>query len=325
MEYYASKKVVVPGGAGFIGSHLVERLLNLEAEVHVLDNFRTGSRGNLARLNGNGQLQLTEHDITQPARIDADIVINLACPASPVHYQADPIATLKTSVFGINNLLEWCRAFDGRLVHASTSEVYGDPLQHPQREDYWGNVNPLGVRACYDEGKRAAETLAMDYHRIHGCDVRLPRIFNTYGPNMAVNDGRVVSNFITQALAGAPLTVAGDGSQTRSFCFVSDTVEALLRFGALDGLSGEVINLGNPNEISVSELASIVIEMTESSSKIEYIPQAIDDPVRRNPDISKAGLCLDWCPRVSLREGLDATIGYFRALKNSNTQMAEVE
>lgn len=311
IEYYSEKTVIIPGGAGFIGSHLIERLLSMGAVVTVLDNFHTGSAKNLTHLNNSNQFRLIEHDVVQPIDVNADIIFNLACPASPIHYQHDPIKTLQTSVIGINNLLELAKTTGARMVHSSTSEVYGDPLQHPQIETYWGNVNPIGIRSCYDEGKRAAETLAMDFHRMHGVDVRLPRIFNTYGPRMAHNDGRVVSNFIVQALAGRDITIYGDGSNTRSFCYVSDMVEALLRIGATDGIGGEAINVGNPGEFSVLELAEKIIEMTNSNSSIAFLPLPEDDPTKRKPDITKAKNLLDWGPKVMLEDGLVETIKYF--------------
>lgn len=311
VSYYKDKAVLVPGGAGFIGSHLVERLLSLGAAVTVLDNFHTGTAKNFASQQNDNQFRLIEQDVVHPIDINADIIFNLACPASPVHYQYDPIKTLQTSVIGINNLLELAKATGARMVHASTSEVYGDPLQHPQTETYWGNVNPIGIRSCYDEGKRAAETLAVDFYRIHGVDVRLPRIFNTYGPRMAKDDGRVVSNFIVQALNGDDITIYGDGSNTRSFCYVSDMVDALLRLGAVDGIGGEAINVGNPVEFSVLELAQKIIEMTGSASKISYLPLPEDDPTKRKPDISKAKKLLGWEPKIMLETGLAETIKYF--------------
>jgi len=309
--YYKDKMVLVPGGAGFIGSHLVERLLSLGAAVTVLDNFHTGTAKNFIPQKNGNQFHLIEHDVVQPIEINAHVIFNLACPASPVHYQYDPIKTLQTSVIGINNLLELAKATGARMVHASTSEVYGDPLQHPQTETYWGNVNPIGIRSCYDEGKRAAETLAVDFYRIHGVDVRLPRIFNTYGPRMAKDDGRVVSNFIVQALAGDDITIYGDGSNTRSFCYVSDMIDALLRLGAVDDIGGEAINVGNPVEFSVLELAEKIIEMTGSASKIAYLALPEDDPTKRKPDITKARKMLGWKPTVMLEDGLVETIKYF--------------
>lgn len=311
MKYYEGKIVLIPGGAGFIGSHMVERLLSYGANVVVLDNLHTGCRSNLSYANDNPALQFFDQDIVHPVNIKSDIIFNLACPASPVHYQHDPVKTLQTSVIGINNLLELCRASGARLVHASTSEVYGDPLEHPQRETYWGNVNPIGIRACYDEGKRAAETLAMDFHREYGVDVRLPRIFNTYGPRMAQNDGRVVSNFIMQALAGQDITVYGDGSATRSFCYVSDMIDALLLTGASNDANGEAINVGNPDEFTILELAEMVISMTGCTSKVVLKPLPQDDPTRRKPDITKSGQILGWVPSIPLSEGLPKTIAYF--------------
>lgn len=313
IEYYSGKMVIIPGAAGFVGSHLVERLLSMGAVVTALDNFHTGSVKNFCHLTNSNQFRLIEHDIVQPLDIDVDfdVIFNLACPASPIHYQRDPIKTLQTSVIGVNNLLELAREMNARMIHTSTSEVYGDPLQHPQTESYWGNVNPIGIRSCYDEGKRAAETLAVDFHRIHGVDVRLPRIFNTYGPRMAHDDGRVVSNFIVQALAGNDITIYGDGSNTRSFCYVSDMVEALLRMGATDGIGGEAINVGNPVEFSVLELAEKVLEMTDSASSIAFLPLPEDDPTKRKPDISKAKKLLGWEPKIKLEDGLVETIKYF--------------
>lgn len=309
--YYKDKTVLVPGGAGFIGSHLIARLLSLGAAVTVLDNFHTGLRRNVLCHTAGNQLRLVEHDVVQPIDIKSDIIFNLACPASPRYYQHDPIKTMQTSVIGINNILELAKTTGARVVHASTSEIYGDPLQHPQTETYWGNVNPIGIRSCYDEGKRAAETLAVDFHRIHGVDVRLPRIFNTYGPNMAHNDGRVVSNFIVQALAGKDITIYGDGSNTRSFCYVTDMVEALLRIGAAEGIGGEAINVGNPVEFSVLTLAQKVIEITQSRSEITFLPLPEDDPAKRKPDISKAEKLLGWAPEIRLEDGLVDTIKYF--------------
>ena len=311
MGFYSGKEVLVPGGAGFIGSHLVPTLLEAGARVTVLDNFHTGCESNLASVAVNPCFALVEHDIIEPYASDAEIIFNLACPASPVHYQHDPIKTLRTSVFGVNHLLALCKTTGARLVHASTSEVYGDPLQHPQVESHWGNVNPVGIRACYDEGKRAAETLAMDFHRVHGVDVRIPRIFNTYGPRMAHNDGRVVSNFIIQALAGDEMTVFGDGSATRSFCYVADMVAALMALGAAKAGAGEVVNLGNPVEYSVHLLAETIIAKTNSKSRIAYCPLPKDDPTRRRPDISKAKALLGWEPVVDLDAGLAKTIAYF--------------
>lgn len=311
MEYYNGKTVFVPGGAGFIGSHLVERLLNLGSVVTIIDNLHTGSTANFSHLADSNRFHFIEHDVTRAIDIKADIIFNLACPASPVHYQNNPIETLRTSVFGVNNLLELAKETGARLVHSSTSEVYGDPLQHPQSETYWGNVNPIGIRSCYDEGKRAAEALAVDFHRIHNVDVRLPRIFNTYGPRMALNDGRVVSNFIVQALAGDDITIYGDGTNTRSFCYVSDMVEALLKIGSTEDIGGQAINVGNPGEFSVLELAETIVKMTASKSKIVFLPLPEDDPSKRKPNIDKATELLGWMPEVNLMEGLTNTIEYF--------------
>ena len=314
MNYYLNKNVLVPGGAGFIGSHLVPRLLDMGAHVTVLDNFHTGCKSNLKSVVSHPHLKIMHHDIVQPISIDTDIVFNLACPASPVHYQSDPIKTLKTSVIGTNNLLDLCHSTGARLVHASTSEVYGDPRQHPQKESYWGNVNPIGIRSCYDEGKRAAETLAMDFYRLHNIDVRISRIFNTYGPNMALNDGRVVSNFVIQALTGQNITVYGDGSASRSFCYASDMVDALILLGARERAAGSVVNLGNPIEFTVLELANKIVSMTKSKSKIVFKPLPQDDPTMRRPDISRAIELLDWVPKVELEHGLLETIGYFSSM-----------
>ncbi len=311
MEYYSGKRVLVPGGAGFIGSHLVDALLALGASVTVIDNLHTGCRSNFSPASGHNRFHFVEKDVSDPIDGSFDLIFNMACPASPVHYQADPIGTWRTSILGMANLLEYCKETGARLVHTSTSEVYGDPLEHPQKETYWGNVNPVGERSCYDEGKRAAETLAYDYHRMHGVDVRLPRIFNTYGPRMARNDGRVVSNFITQALEGRDITIYGDGSNTRSFCYVSDMVEVLLRIGAADGIGGEVFNVGNPGEFTISELGELVLSLTGSPSKLVYRPLPKDDPTRRRPDIGKVSAKLDWTPVVPLQEGLEKTIAYF--------------
>lgn len=316
MEYYQNKHVVVPGGAGFIGSHLIEKLSEYGAHVTVIDNFQTGFQRNVLR----SDIKVVHANIIDVDLPVADLIFNLACPASPVHYQADPIGTWEASVLGIYNILRSANQSGARVVHASTSEVYGDPAAHPQTENYWGNVNPNGIRACYDEGKRAAETIAMDYHRVHGVDVRLPRIFNTYGPRMAVNDGRVVTNFISQALADEDITVFGDGSNTRSFCYVSDMVDALLRVGAVEGLAGEVINLGSPNEFSVIELARKTIALTGSRSKISFRDLPQDDPRQRQPDISIAKELLGWEPLVQLEEGLRETISFY-AEQGSDTNL----
>lgn len=309
--------MLVAGGAGFIGSHLCERLLAAGHDVLVLDNFSTGRRKHLASLDSRsrpgGRLQVLDHDVTEPLpakAADATRLFNLACPASPAHYQARPVQTVLASALGGWRLLEAARAGGTRLLQASTSEVYGDPQQHPQSEQYWGHVNPNGPRACYDEGKRCAEAMAEAYGRQYGVQVRVARIFNTYGPRLRPGDGRVVSNFIVQALRGEPLTVYGDGSQTRSFCYVDDTVEALLRL--MDADDSGPVNIGNPVETSVLELAEMVLRLCRSRSTLARVPLPIDDPVRRRPDISRARQLLDWAPRVSLEDGLRQTIDYFR-------------
>jgi UDP-glucuronate decarboxylase len=303
--------ILVTGGAGFIGSHLCEQLLGAGHDVICLDNFFTGSKENIRSLVRNDHFELVRHDIVNPIYLEVDRIYNLACPASPVHYQMNPIKTIKTSTVGMVHMLGLAKRVKARLLQASTSEVYGDPEEHPQKESYWGNVNPIGVRSCYDEGKRVAETLCMDYHRNNRVDVRIVRIFNTYGPRMHPNDGRVVSNFIVQALRGQPVTIYGDGSQTRSFCYVDDLVAGLIRMMENDQTTGPV-NLGNPAEITVQELAERVIKLTGSSSKIEVRPLPQDDPRKRKPDISLAKKVLEWEPRVSLDDGLRRTIDYFR-------------
>ncbi len=306
-------KYLVTGAAGFIGSHICDELLRRGHDVIAMDIFSTGSRDNLAHLDGNSRLTIVRHDVNLAVEgIEPDFIMNFACPASPLQYQIDPIRTLKTSLIGTLNLLELARKLDVPIFHASTSEVYGDPHVSPQREDYWGNVNPIGPRACYDEGKRAAETLLFDFHRVHGVRIKVARIFNTYGPRMAVNDGRVVSNFIVQALRGEPITIYGDGTQTRSFCYVSDLVTGIL---ALVESSDEVtgpINLGNPVEMTVAELARRVIDATGSSSTIEFHQLPIDDPKQRRPDIGLAKDVLNWLPSVSLEVGIGKTAEYFR-------------
>lgn len=306
-------RILVTGGAGFIGSHLCERLLLDGHEVVCLDNFFTGSKENILPLMGNPRFELIRHDITQPILLEVERVFNLACPASPVHYQYNPVKTIKTSVLGTIHMLGLAKRVRARILQASTSEIYGDPEMHPQTEEYWGNVNPIGVRSCYDEGKRVAETLMMDYHRQNGVDIRIVRIFNTYGPRMAVNDGRVVSNFIVQALKGEDITVYGDGGQTRSFCFVSDMVEGMARMMDHDGITGP-INLGNPAETSILEFARRIIDLTGSSSRINFNPLPADDPKQRQPDISKARTLLGWEPQVDVDSGLKKTIDYFDAL-----------
>jgi UDP-glucuronate decarboxylase len=305
---------LVTGGAGFVGSHLCERLLAEGRAVVCVDNFQTGREDNIAHLRRDPHFEVLRHDVTVPLFLDADEVYNLACPASPAHYQADPVHTVKTNVYGAINMLELARHAGARILQASTSEVYGDPQEHPQRETYWGHVNPVGPRACYDEGKRCAETLFFDMHRRHGTAIKVARIFNTYGPRMAVDDGRVVSNFIVQALRNEPITVHGDGSQTRSFCYVSDLVDALVALmRSPEALTGPV-NLGNPAELSVLALAEKVVALTGSRSAIVRKPLPVDDPVRRRPDIGRAERELGWQPRVDLDQGLAETISYFDRL-----------
>lgn len=306
------KRIVVTGGAGFLGSHLCERLLEEGNKVVCVDNFFTGSEENINNLPNNHHFRIEREDITEPIfGLECDQIYNLACPASPIHYQKNPIRTFKTSVLGTLNMLGVARRTGARILQASTSEVYGNPLEHPQKETYWGNVNTIGPRACYDEGKRAAETLMMDYHRREGVNIRIARIFNTYGPRMAADDGRVVSNFIVQALKGEDLTIYGDGSQTRSFCYVTDLIDGLVRLMNQENHTGP-INLGNPNEFSMLELAEKVLVLTSSSSKIVYKDLPQDDPTRRQPDITLARTILSWEPIVPLEEGLKKTIAYFQ-------------
>src|ERR687885_1929040 len=306
-------RVLVTGGAGFIGSHLCERLLGEGHEVLCVDNYYTGSRQNIAGFLTNPRFEAMRHDVTFPLYVEVDEIYTLACPASPVHYQQDPVQTTKTSVHGAINMLGLAKRLGATILQASTSEVYGDPLVHPQTEDYWGNVNPIGRRSCYDEGKRCAETLFFDYYRQHGVDVRIARIFNTYGPRMHPKDGRVVSNFIVQALRGEPITIYGDGQQTRSFCYVADLVDGLSRFMAAGGDPGPV-NLGNPGEFTVLGLAALVLRLTGSPSQLTFEPLPEDDPKQRRPDISRAKSLFGWEPKVPLEEGLKDTIGYFRTL-----------
>jgi UDP-glucuronate decarboxylase len=311
---YPSLRVMVTGGAGFLGSHLCERLLGEGHEVLCIDNYFTGRRQNVAHLLSNPRFELMRHDVTFPLYVEVDEIYNLACPASPVHYQFDPVQTTKTSVHGAINMLGLAKRTRAKIFQASTSEVYGDPLVHPQTEDYRGNVNPIGPRACYDEGKRCAETLFFDYHRQHEVRIRVARIFNTYGPNMHPNDGRVVSNFIVQAIKGEPITLYGDGSQTRSFCYVDDLIEAFLRLmAAPDEVTGPM-NLGNPGEFTIRELAEKVIALTGSKSKLEFRPLPADDPLQRKPDISLARNTLGWEPKIALEDGLTRTIAYFRQI-----------
>lgn len=308
---HLNKRILVTGGAGFIGSFLCERLLETGAEVLCVDNFFTGTRTNVAHLLDNKRFELMRHDVTFPLFVEVDEIYNMACPASPVHYQYDPVQTTKTSVHGAINMLGLAKRVRAKILQASTSEVYGDPEIHPQTEDYWGNVNPIGARSCYDEGKRCAETLFFDYHRQHRLRIKVARIFNTYGPRMHPNDGRVVSNFIVQALRGEDITLYGDGSQTRSFCYVDDLVEGLMRLmGTGDDVTGP-INLGNPGEFTIRELAEIVIELTGAKSKLVHRPLPSDDPKQRQPDITRARNTLDWEPTIRLREGLGKTIAYF--------------
>jgi UDP-glucuronate decarboxylase len=314
-------RILVTGGAGFIGSHLCDRLLEQGHEVQCLDNFFTGNKDNIRHLLSHDHFELLRHDVIQPILVEVDRIYNLACPASPIHYQYNPVKTIKTSVLGALNMLGLAKRVKARILQASTSEVYGDPREHPQKETYWGNVNPIGLRSCYDEGKRAAETLFMDYHRQNKVDIRIVRIFNTYGPRMAANDGRVVSNFIVQALRGEPLTVYGDGSQTRSFCYVDDLVDGMIRMMECDDFIGPV-NLGNPTEHTILDFARLILKFTAETQssqrkiniegKIEYRQLPADDPTQRRPDISLAAQRLDWKPKIGLEEGLKKTIEYFR-------------
>ncbi len=310
-KYNVRKRVLVTGGAGFIGSHLCTRLLSEGNEVLCADNFFTGSKDNIRGLLDNPLFELMRHDVTFPMYVEVDQIYNLACPASPVHYQYDPVQTTKTSVHGAINMLGLAKRIRATILQASTSEVYGDPSVHPQPEEYWGNVNPLGTRACYDEGKRCAETLFFDYHRQHGLAIKVARIFNTYGPNMHPNDGRVVSNFIMQALQGETISVYGDGGQTRSFCYVDDLVDGLMRLMNSEKSVTGPINLGNPDEFTIRQLAELVIEMTGSTSKIAEFPLPQDDPRQRQPEIRKAKDILGWVPGIALKQGLRKTIDYF--------------
>jgi UDP-glucuronate decarboxylase len=305
-------RILVTGGAGFLGSHLADRLLEMGHDVVVADNFYTGSKENIAHLLNNPKFELIRHDVTFPLYIEVDGIFNLACPASPIQYQKNPVQTFKTSVHGAINMLGLAKRTGARFLQASTSEIYGDPAESPQVESYWGNVNPIGVRACYDEGKRAAETLTFDYHRQFGLDIRVARIFNTYGPRMAVDDGRVISNFIVQALKNEPITVYGEGKQTRSFCFVDDLIRGLISLFFAERIC-EPINLGNPNPTNMIDLANEIITMTDSSSKIEFRPLPQDDPRQRNPDISRARILLGWEPQIQRADGIERTIEYFGA------------
>ncbi len=311
MSYYGRKRILVTGGAGFIGSHLCEMLLRQGHEVLCVDNFYTGDKRNLGWCREHENFELLRHDVTFPLYVEVDQIYNLACPASPIHYQHDPVQTTKTSVHGAINMLGLAKRLKARILQASTSEVYGDPLMHPQREEYWGNVNPIGTRACYDEGKRCAETLFFDYYRQHRLAIKILRIFNTYGPRMHPNDGRVVSNFIVQALRSQPITVYGEGSQTRSFCYVDDQLEVMVGLmNTADDFIGP-LNAGNPEEFSINELAQLTIELTGSKSKIVYKPLPKDDPTQRCPDIALAAKHLNWKPKIPLRAGLQKTIAYF--------------
>jgi UDP-glucuronate decarboxylase len=316
------QSILVTGGAGFLGSHLCERLLGQGHNVLCVDNFFTGRKRNIEHLLGDTRFELVRHDVTFPLYVEVDAIYNLACPASPIHYQHDPVQTTKTSVIGAINMLGLAKRLKCRIFQASTSEVYGDPTLHPQPEEYWGNVNPIGPRSCYDEGKRCAETLFFDYHRQHKLEIKVVRIFNTYGPRMHPNDGRVVSNFIVQALKGDPITIYGNGEQTRSFCYVSDLIEGFLRLmNSPASLTGPV-NMGNPNEFTMKELAHTVLEMTGSKSKIVHMPLPQDDPKQRQPDISQAKRELNWQPTVQLRDGLRQTIGFFDRLLSDGRPVA---
>ena len=304
-------RILVTGGAGFLGSHLSEKLLLNGHDVIAADNFFTGSRDNVKHLLDNKNFELIRHDVTIPLFIEVDAIVNMACPASPVHYQRNPVQTLKTSLIGAVNMLGLAKRTGARILQASTSEVYGDPEISPQVEDYWGNVNPIGIRSCYDEGKRASESLFYDYHRQYGVDIKIARIFNTYGPRMAMDDGRVVSNFIIQALRNEPITMYGDGSQTRSFCYVSDLINGLEKLLLTDSNVQGPINIGNPTEFTIHELAELIIKQTNSKSKIEFMPLPQDDPKQRKPDISLALKVLNWEPGITLSEGLSLSIPYF--------------
>jgi UDP-glucuronate decarboxylase len=306
------KRSLVTGGAGFLGSHLCDRLIADGHEVLCIDNYFTGRRQNIAHLIGNPSFEAMRHDVTFPLYVEADEIYNLACPASPIHYQHDPVQTTKVNVHGAINMLGLAKRLGARILQASTSEVYGDPDVHPQPEGYWGRVNPIGIRSCYDEGKRCAETLFFDYWRQHKIEIKVMRIFNTYGPRMHLNDGRVVSNFIVQALKGEPITIYGDGSQTRSFCYVDDLIEGMVRFmGSPADFTGPV-NIGNPHEMTMIELAEVIVKQVGGASKIQFLPLPADDPRQRKPDITLAGAALGWQPKVSLADGLAETISYFK-------------
>jgi UDP-glucuronate decarboxylase len=312
-----NKRILVTGGAGFLGSHLCDNLLENGNDIICVDNFFTGSKDNIVHLLDNPYFELIRHDITIPMHHEVDEIFNLACPASPIHYQFDPVKTTKTSVHGAINMLDLAKRKNAKILQASTSEVYGDPKEHPQTEAYWGNVNPIGIRSCYDEGKRCAETLFFDYHRQFRLNIKVVRIFNTYGPRMHPDDGRVISNFIVQALQQKPITIYGDGTQTRSFCYVDDLIDGFVRFMSTDNHLTGPINLGNPNEHTMLEIAKIIIELVGSNAKIEFRPLPQDDPTRRKPDISKAQKELNWEPKIHLAEGLKKTIEYFDKLLSS--------
>ena len=312
-----NKRILITGGAGFLGSHLCDKLLENGNDIICVDNFFTGSKDNIVHLLDNPYFELIRHDITIPLHHEVDEIFNLACPASPIHYQFDPVKTTKTSVHGAINLLDLAKRKNAKILQASTSEVYGDPKEHPQTETYWGNVNPIGIHSCYDEGKRCAETLFFDYHRQFQLNIKVVRIFNTYGPRMHPDDGRVISNFIVQALQQKPITIYGDGTQTRSFCYVDDLIDGFVRFMSTDNHLTGPINLGNPNEHTMLEIAKIIIELVGSSAKIEFRPLPQDDPTRRKPDISKAQKELNWEPKIHLAKGLKRTIEYFDKLLSS--------
>ena len=314
MNRFDHKKVLVTGGAGFLGSHLCDRLLSDEYEVLCVDNYFSGAKQNIQHMLGHANFDLKRHDVTFPLYVEVDKIYHLACPASPIHYQLDPVQTVKTNVHGSINILGLAKRTRARILQASTSEVYGDPEVHPQSEDYWGRVNPIGPRACYDEGKRCAETLFFDYQRQHGLEIKVARIFNTFGPRMRADDGRVISNFIVQALRDEPLTIYGDGRQTRSFCYVDDLIDGLLKLMSTPPDFSGPVNLGNPVEFTMRELAEKIIDLAGSKSKLSYHPLPVDDPVQRRPDISLASAVLDWQPTVSLEDGLEKTISYFEGI-----------
>ncbi len=316
-------RILITGGAGFLGSHLCERLLKESHEVVCLDNFFTGRRENVLHLMNNPRFELIRHDVIEPILLEVDQIYNLACPASPIHYQYNPVKTAKTIVMGAINMLGLAKRVRARILQASTSEIYGDPHVHPQTESYWGNVNPIGIRSCYDEAKRLAETLMMDYRRQNDVDIRIARIFNTYGPRMLENDGRVVSNFIVQALRGEELTIYGKGEQTRSFCYVDDLIEGLIRLMNVEGVH-DPVNLGNPGEFTIHELAQEVMRLCGSGAGIKYCPLPQDDPTQRQPNISRAQHLLGWTPAIQLREGLERTISYFASLKQSPVYVEDV-